>query len=99
MREAEARPGGDGSDEDWQVYLLVSEVAERTYVGIARDPAARLEQHNGLRPGGARSTRGCRPWSLACTWGSYAGRGEAQRAEAALKRRRGLERLEWDGEI
>lgn len=83
--------------EPWLVYLLVSEVRERTYVGIARDPERRLAQHNGLVPGGARSTRGSRPWRLACTWGHYEDRAAAQRAEAALKRRRGLERLDWDG--
>jgi len=83
--------------EDWLVYLLVSDVAERTYVGIAREMPRRLAQHNGERPGGARSTRGGRPWRVACTWGFYATRGEAQSAEAALKKRRGWERVDWDG--
>ena len=83
--------------DDWLVYLLVSAVEVRTYVGIARDAERRLSQHNGESPGGARSTRAGRPWELAATFGPYATRGLAQRAEAQLKRRRGLARLDWDG--
>ncbi len=85
--------------EDWTVYLLVSGTRGATYVGIARDPLQRLAQHNGERPGGARSTRAGRPWELAATFGPYPDRGQAQRAEAALKRRRGLARLDWDGSL
>ncbi|MDR0467054.1 MAG: GIY-YIG nuclease family protein [Deltaproteobacteria bacterium] len=47
----------------WHVYLL--ECADKTlYCGIAKDPAKRLEQHNGALPGGARYTRGRRPVRL-----------------------------------
>ena len=46
--------------QTWYVYLL--QCADNSlYCGITTDPARRLEQHNGLRPGGARYTRGRRP--------------------------------------
>lgn len=79
----------------WTVYVIASRKAARTYVGIALDVAARLEQHNGRSPGGARSTRAGRPWRLRKTYGPFATRGEAQRIEHAVKRLRGSERLHW----
>lgn len=83
----------------WQVYVLSSTSIERTYVGIALDVEERLEQHNGLRPGGAKSTRAGRPWELTVTYGPYEERSEAQRAEAQVKRLRGPERFDWDGDL
>lgn len=85
--------------DHWMVYVLTSEVMERTYVGIALDTTRRLAQHNGERPGGARSTRGGRPWSLAVTYGPFDSRAEAQSVEFELKRRKGLARLDWDGHV
>lgn len=79
---------------DWLVYVLVSSVREVTYVGIGRDPLRRLAQHNGVRPGGARSTRAGRPWELAVTYGPYPDRSRAQVVEARLKKTRGLARLD-----
>ena len=79
----------------WKVYVLSSRSAGRTYVGIARDVRARLRQHNGLEPGGARSTRAGRPWRVRKTYGPYATRGEAQSIEFAVKQLRGTERLRW----
>jgi len=75
--------------------VLRSRSRGTTYVGIALDPQRRLEQHNGLRPGGARTTRGGRPWRIGVVYGPFETRGEAQRIEHAVKRRRGLERLRW----
>lgn len=47
----------------WHVYLL--HCADGTlYCGITTDPQRRLDQHNGLRPGGARYTRARRPVEL-----------------------------------
>jgi putative endonuclease len=77
------------------VYVLVSEASGATYVGVSNDPARRLEQHNGLKPGGAKSTRGARPWTIAATFGPYPLRGEAQQVEHRVKRRRGRARLEF----
>lgn len=44
----------------WYVYLL--ECADGTlYCGVTTDPARRLAEHNGERPGGAKYTTGRRP--------------------------------------
>ena len=83
----------DSGVPEWFVYVLVSVWERRTYVGVTHDLRRRLEQHNGARPGGAKSTRGARPWRIGATHGPYPNRGSAQQAEAALKRIRGLERL------
>lgn len=69
----------------WFLYLLSAADDRATYVGISTDPKDRLRAHNGERAGGARSTRRGRPWELLGIWGPYESRGEAQRAEAALK--------------
>ncbi|MDR1776299.1 MAG: GIY-YIG nuclease family protein [Desulfovibrio sp.] len=48
------------NDRSWHVYLL--ECSDGTYYcGVATDMARRLEQHNGLLPGGAKYTRTRRP--------------------------------------
>jgi predicted GIY-YIG superfamily endonuclease len=70
----------------WYCYLLVSSDSRRTYVGISRDPRRRLEEHNGIRKGGAKTTRGSRPWRLDTIYGPFESRGEAQRFEAKLKK-------------
>jgi putative endonuclease len=79
----------------WTVYALVSGASGHIYVGVTTDLARRLAQHNGERPGGARSTRGGRPWALGASWGPYPERGRAQVVEHAVKRLRGRERLAW----
>jgi predicted GIY-YIG superfamily endonuclease len=81
----------------WSVYVLVSASAGTTYVGISSDPRRRLDQHNGLAPGGAKATRAGRPWTIGATFGPYPRRGEAQRVEHRVKRLRGLARLEYAG--
>ncbi|MEZ4449525.1 MAG: GIY-YIG nuclease family protein [Nannocystaceae bacterium] len=80
----------------WIVYVLVAESGARTYVGVTTDLERRLEQHNGERPGGARATRGGRPWRVGASYGPFASRGEAQRVERAIKRLRGPARLQVD---
>jgi len=75
----------------WTVYLLAA--AKRTYVGITTDLRRRLDQHNGERRGGARSTRAGRPWRVARRWGPFRSRGEALRVEHRVKRLRGPARL------
>ena len=46
------------------VYLLKSQVSNRTYIGYTTEVLRRLEQHNGLRSGGAKKTRHHRPWKI-----------------------------------
>jgi putative endonuclease len=80
--------------EGWWLYLLES-VSGRTYVGISVDIERRISQHNGELPGGAKSTRGGRPWSLLRRWGPF-DRARASALEYALKRRRGAARASWE---
>ena len=87
MKHEEATP------PQWSVYVLVSASGTRTYVGISTDPERRLREHNGEKAGGARSTRPGRPWAIARILGPYSDRAAAQRAEHALKKKRGHERF------
>ncbi len=80
----------------WIVYVLVSTDGRRTYVGITSDLNRRLAQHNGELPGGAKSTRAGRPWTVGATFGPYAERGEAQTTEYRIKQRSGSDRLRED---
>ncbi len=48
----------------YYVYLLKSDVSNKTYIGYTTDPYRRLLQHNGIKSGGAKHTRKDRPWSL-----------------------------------
>lgn len=80
-------------DTPWHVYVLVSADGGRTYVGVTCDLPRRLAQHNGECPGGAKSTRAGRPWSVGATFGPYPSRGQAQSVEHRLKRRSGRDRL------
>ena len=85
---------GDVSDgERWFVYVLESLSRPMTYVGIAKDVTARLAQHGGERPGGARSTRAGRPWRVARVLGPFGSRGEAQSVEYRIKQLARADRL------
>ena len=81
---------------DWWVYVLVSDTSGGTYVGVTTDLERRLEQHNGVLPGGAKRTTRGRPWKLAKKHGPCLDRSEAQTVEYELKRRRGAGRLSWN---
>lgn len=74
-------------DMRWFVYVLVSLKTGRTYVGATVDPERRLRQHNGEIKGGAKATRGFRPWRLARTIGPFEKR-EALREERRVKKLR-----------
>ncbi len=86
-------PDDDTAPLTWWLYLLRSD-GGRTYVGITVDVERRLAQHNGELPGGAKSTRAGRPWSLIQRWGPY-DRAGASALEYQLKRRRAAQRLSW----
>lgn len=67
----------------WYVYLL--ECADSSlYCGVTTNPARRIDQHNGLLPGGAKYTRTRRPVRLiaGCV---CADRSEACRLEYRIK--------------
>ena len=48
----------------YYVYLLKSEVSNRTYIGYTVNIRQRLRKHNGEIKGGAKKTRKGRPWKL-----------------------------------
>lgn len=76
---------------NWTVYLLTC--SDNTlYCGITRDVSRRLDEHNGLAPGGARYTRSRRPVML---FGSIAvkDRSEALRLELRIKRMKRAQKL------
>ncbi len=82
----------------WIVYVLVSDASSETYVGVTTDLDRRLEQHNGERPGGARTTTRGRPWKVGAVFGPFDTRAEAQRVEYEVKMRNGPDRLGWSAD-
>ena len=78
----------------WFAYVILSS-NQRTYVGITTDVDRRLRQHNGELPGGARSTRAHRPWSIGRTYGPFPDRSSATQAELQIKKLQGAKRLDW----
>ncbi len=82
---------------EWFAYLLWSDSAERSYIGVSTEPERRLAQHNGDRVGGARSTRAGRPWVIQRLQGPFESRSTALRVEAAWKQQSGAARQEWPG--
>ena len=69
---------------NWYVYLLECNDGS-LYCGVTTNPERRLEEHNGLRPGGARYTRGRRPVRLAACV-EQPDRSAALRLEADIKK-------------
>jgi len=91
---------------EWWVYVLRSEKPRFNskgqpligfhYVGSTTDKHRRLRQHNGEIKGGGKYTSQHRPWVPAALYGPYGGRGDALRAEMALKRgKRSVGRTAW----
>ena len=79
------------SASGWLVYLL--ECADGTYYcGVTCHLARRLAQHNGTCAGGAKYTRARRPVRLRATL-PCAGRAEAQRQEAHIKKLKRAQKL------
>lgn len=68
----------------WWVYLLQCN-DQSLYVGITTDLQRRLQEHNGLTPGGARYTRSRRPVRLVWSEPSDSRSAAAQR-EAAIRK-------------
>ena len=77
------------STKRWFVYVLINARGE-TYTGVTFDlcPERRLEEHNGLRPGGAKFTRARGPWQLIYVESDFENRSQAQSREAAIKKDR-----------
>jgi len=68
----------------WTVYLLRC-ADDSLYCGVTTDMDRRLQEHNGLLPGGARYTRSRRPVTLLVAL-PVADRSEAARVECQIKR-------------
>ena len=68
----------------WWVYLLQCN-DQSLYVGITTDLQRRLQEHNGMTPGGARYTRSRRPVRLVWSEPSNSRSAAAQR-EAAIRK-------------
>jgi len=62
----QAKPSKQRSSKIWSSYCLISTTSRKSYIGATVDPHRRLRQHNGEIVGGARITRGGRPWIRVC---------------------------------
>ena len=63
------------------VYVIISEVDRRMYVGMTQDVQKRLSQHNS---GHTKSTKGYMPWNIFLIE-KFATREEARKREVYLK--------------
>lgn len=75
----------------WWLYLLECE-GERLYAGVALDVSARFELHRTGK--GAKFTRANRPRAVLAAQ-PFESRGEALRAEYALKQLKRSDKLQW----
>jgi len=50
----------------WACYYLASTTKPRSYIGATNNVNTRLRRHNGEIKGGAKYTRGGRPWRRVC---------------------------------
>ena len=76
-------------NENYFVYVISSEVANKFYVGMSADPQIRLKQHNA---GHSRFTKGSRLWKL--VYFEFVGnRGNARKLEKYYKT--GTGRVRW----
>lgn len=76
-------------EKRWFVYVLLNKRGE-AYTGVTYDetPDRRLDEHNGLKPGGAKYTRARRPWEIIYVESGFNGRSEAQSRELEIKKDR-----------
>jgi putative endonuclease len=75
--------------ENYFVYVISSEVANKFYVGMSADPETRLIQHNA---GHSQFTKGFRPWKL--VYSEFAGsREDARKLEKYYKTGAGRKRI------
>jgi putative endonuclease len=83
----------------WYVYLIVSKSLDyynHCYVGITKDLDRRINQHNGILAGGAKSTLPKRPYEIAFYIDSISNRSIASKLEYEIKKQKGYEnRLEY----
>ena len=99
-----ATPEDDDQRKHFHCYCLKSldpSHPRKTYIGFTTDPHRRLRQHNGIRTGGAKRTRGGgRPWTFVVVVHGFPSKVSALRAEWAWQHpdcsRAVREALGWD---
>jgi len=69
------------------MWIYIIELANgNLYTGWSNDLERRLEQHKGLKKGGAKATRASRPVRLCMSWQIEGEKGDAMRVEAFIKK-------------
>lgn len=76
----------------WYIYIIRSKL-DRLYSGVTINLERRLNQHNGLIPGGAKATRAGRPWEYVYVE-EVETRSLAQKRECVIKKLSKKEKLE-----
>lgn len=74
----------DADGPCWYVYLIENRLGH-LYAGITLDPERRIEQHRGLRPGGAKALRGKSPLHFRAVF-EVSNKALAMQTEYRLKR-------------
>lgn len=62
-------------------YLIYSSKIQRTYIGITNDLQKRIQQHNGMIKGGAKSTRCDKNWKYFMIISQFINKSDACRFE------------------
>jgi predicted GIY-YIG superfamily endonuclease len=76
----------DISSSTVKYYCYILFTGDRTYCGYTSSLNSRLQQHNGLRPGGAKATRVAKGWRYLLVLHSASwSRSRAMQVEAMLK--------------
>jgi len=78
---------------DWWVYVALCNDGT-LYAGCTTDLARRENQHNGVKPGGAKYTASRRPVKIIAHAGCV-NRSEAQKLESMIKKMCRKEKFEW----
>ena len=66
----------------WHVYVIKSELTGKTYTGMSRNPAQRLDQHN---QGKVTSTKSGKPWKFIFLESGFTSSESARKREKYLK--------------
>jgi predicted GIY-YIG superfamily endonuclease len=72
-------------NKTYYCYVLLSKNKKKSYGGSTNDLSRRLEQHNGKKSGGAKSTKVGGPWKYYIVIEGFKDRGEALSCEYLLK--------------
>jgi predicted GIY-YIG superfamily endonuclease len=81
-----------GDDPRWVTYILTTQRSRRTYVGVTPELRRRLRAHNGEVAGGAKYTRGDRPWAVLATVRGFHSKVRERETETERERERETER-------